>query len=62
MSIEAFDIAERLQTPVIFMSDLDIGMNDWVVDELELEDTHKFDRGKVFQQKISMQLKCGGDI
>ena len=51
MSIEAFDIAERLQTPVIFMSDLDIGMNDWVVDELELEDTHKFDRGKVLSAK-----------
>ena len=51
MSIEAFDIAERLQTPVIFMSDLDIGMNDWVVDELELEDAHKFDRGKVLSAK-----------
>ena len=40
MSVDAFDIAERLQTPVIFMSDLDIGMNDWVVDELSLSLIH----------------------
>ncbi|MCP5084337.1 MAG: 2-oxoacid:acceptor oxidoreductase subunit alpha [Alphaproteobacteria bacterium] len=44
---QAFDLAERLQTPVIVMSDLDIGMNDWVCDELDWDDAHVHDRGKV---------------
>jgi 2-oxoglutarate ferredoxin oxidoreductase subunit alpha len=43
----AFDMAERLQTPVIVMSDLDIGMNDWMVPELEWDDSYVPDRGKV---------------
>ena len=47
LGAEAFDYAERLQTPVIVMSDLDIGMNDWVVDKLSWDDKHQFDRGKV---------------
>jgi len=47
LGAEAFDYAERLQTPVIVMSDLDIGMNDWVVDKLAWDDAHVFDRGKV---------------
>lgn len=46
-SATAFDLAERLQTPVIVMSDLDIGMNDWVVDPLTWDDAHVHDRGKV---------------
>ncbi len=46
-SAKAFDLAERLQTPVIVMSDLDIGMNDWVCDELHWDDAHVHDRGKV---------------
>ncbi len=46
-SAQAFDLAERLQTPVIVMSDLDIGMNDWVCDELSWDDAHVHDRGKV---------------
>lgn len=44
---DAFDLADRLQTPVFVMSDLDIGMNDWVVDEFSWDDTRKADRGKV---------------
>jgi len=47
MSRDAFDLAERLQTPVIMMSDLDIGMNDWVTDAFEWDDTYVHDRGKV---------------
>jgi len=47
MSADAFDLADRLQTPVFVMSDLDIGMNDWVVDALEWDDTRRYDRGKV---------------
>ena len=32
-------MAERLQTPVIVMSDLDIGMNDWMVPDLEFDES-----------------------
>lgn len=46
-AIEAFDLAERLQTPVIVLSDLDIGMNDWMVPELQWDDRYVPDRGKV---------------
>jgi len=47
MAAQAFDLAERFQTPVFFLSDLDIGMNDWMVDELTWDETYKPDRGKV---------------
>ncbi|HUS95441.1 MAG TPA: 2-oxoacid:acceptor oxidoreductase subunit alpha, partial [Hyphomicrobiaceae bacterium] len=47
MSAEAFNLAERLQTPVMVMSDLDIGMNDWMTDEFRWDDGHVHDRGKV---------------
>ena len=48
LSVQAFDLAERLQTPVFVLSDLDIGMNDWMVPRLEWDDTWQPDRGKVF--------------
>jgi 2-oxoglutarate ferredoxin oxidoreductase subunit alpha len=47
MAQSAFDFAERLQTPVIVMSDLDIGMNDWMVPEFEFDEGRIPDRGKV---------------
>ena len=47
MAVAAFDLAERYQTPVFVLSDLDIGMNDWVVPELEWDDAYRPDRGKV---------------
>ena len=43
----AFDLAERLQTPVMVMTDLDIGMNDWVCPEFQWNDAYQPDRGKV---------------
>jgi 2-oxoglutarate/2-oxoacid ferredoxin oxidoreductase subunit alpha len=46
-AVEAFDLAERFQTPVFVVSDLDIGMNDWVVPALEWDDDYRPDRGKV---------------
>lgn len=46
-AVQAFDLTERLQTPVIFMSDLDIGMNDWPCPILEWDDDYRPDRGKV---------------
>lgn len=46
-AVDSFDLAERLQTPVIVMSDLDIGMNDWMIPELEWDENYVPDRGKV---------------
>jgi 2-oxoglutarate ferredoxin oxidoreductase subunit alpha len=47
MSADSFDLAERLQTPVIVMSDLDLGMNDNLCAPLEWDDSREYDRGKV---------------
>jgi 2-oxoglutarate ferredoxin oxidoreductase subunit alpha len=47
MTAAAFDLTERLQTPVIIMTDLDLGMNDHVTEPLEWDDSGKYDRGKV---------------
>src|SRR5215212_3881040 len=46
-AVASFDLAERYQTPVFMLSDLDIGMNDWMVPKLEWDDTYRPDRGKV---------------
>ncbi|MEQ1802548.1 MAG: 2-oxoacid:acceptor oxidoreductase subunit alpha [Gammaproteobacteria bacterium] len=46
-AVAAFDLAERLQTPVIVLTDLDIGMNDWMCRDLKWDDTYQPDRGKV---------------
>ncbi|MCI0330547.1 MAG: 2-oxoacid:acceptor oxidoreductase subunit alpha [candidate division Zixibacteria bacterium] len=46
-AVKSFDLAEKFQTPVILMSDLDIGMNDWVVPRLTWDDGYKPDRGRV---------------
>ena len=51
MAAQSFDLAEILQTPIIVMSDLDIGMNDWVTDPLQWDDNTKFQRGKVLKKK-----------
>ncbi len=47
MSAQAFDLAERLQTPVFVMTDLDIGMNTRLCEPLKWDDTKAYDRGKV---------------
>jgi 2-oxoglutarate ferredoxin oxidoreductase subunit alpha len=46
-SAQAFDLAERLQTPVFVMTDLDIGMNTRLTDPFQWNDSRAFDRGKV---------------
>jgi 2-oxoglutarate ferredoxin oxidoreductase subunit alpha len=43
----SFDLAERLQTPVFVLEDLDIGMNDWLCEPFRWDDSKTFDRGKV---------------
>lgn len=47
MTAEAFDLAEQLQTPVILMTDLDLGMNDHVSPPFEWDDSREYKRGKV---------------
>jgi 2-oxoglutarate/2-oxoacid ferredoxin oxidoreductase subunit alpha len=44
---EALDLADRLQTPVFVMLDLDIGMNDWLCEPLVWDEHRHYDRGKV---------------
>ena len=44
---EAFDLAERLQTPIFVLMDLDIGMNDWLCEPLAWDDSRVYDRGKI---------------
>ncbi|HKC16113.1 MAG TPA: 2-oxoacid:acceptor oxidoreductase subunit alpha [Steroidobacteraceae bacterium] len=43
----AFDLADRLQTPVLVLSDIDIGMNDWMCPEFKWDEKYVPDRGKV---------------
>jgi 2-oxoglutarate/2-oxoacid ferredoxin oxidoreductase subunit alpha len=47
MSAQAFDLAERLQTTVIVMSDLDLAMNEWQSTPLEWPSDYEHDRGKL---------------
>lgn len=47
LTAQSFDLAERLQTPVMVMTDLDLGMNDHVSDPFHWEDNRKYDHGKV---------------
>jgi 2-oxoglutarate ferredoxin oxidoreductase subunit alpha len=47
MAADAFDLADRLQTPVFVMMDLDIGMNEWLCRPLAWDDSRRYDRGKV---------------
>ncbi|HEX6308641.1 MAG TPA: 2-oxoacid:acceptor oxidoreductase subunit alpha [Longimicrobiales bacterium] len=47
MAVQAFDLADRFQTPVFMLSDLDIGMNDWLCPRLRWDDGYRPDRGKV---------------
>ena len=68
MAVTAFDLAERLQTPVFMLSDLDIGMNDWMVPELAWDDSYRPDRGKVLRpddlakmERFSRYLDVDGD-
>ena len=65
---QAFDLAERLQTPVMVLSDLDIGMNDWMVPEFQWDDDYVHDRGKVLRaddlekiEKFHRYLDVDGD-
>ena len=47
MAAQSLDLAERLQTPIFVMEDLDIGMNDWLCAPLTWDDSRRYDRGKL---------------
>jgi 2-oxoglutarate/2-oxoacid ferredoxin oxidoreductase subunit alpha len=47
LTADAFDLSEKLQTPVIILSDLDLGMNDHVCEPLHWDDSRAYQRGKV---------------
>jgi 2-oxoglutarate ferredoxin oxidoreductase subunit alpha len=57
MAVQAFDLAERLQTPVMVLSDLDIGMNDWMCRDLKWDDSYRPDRGKVLSKEEVLKLE-----
>ena len=59
MGAQAFDLADRLQTPIFVMLDLDIGMNDRLCEPLAWDDTQRYDRGKVMTRE---DLDAGKDF
>lgn len=61
LTAQAFDLAERLQTPVIVMTDLDLGMNDHVSRPLTWDDNRRYDRGKVLSadELDAMKVRWG---
>jgi 2-oxoglutarate ferredoxin oxidoreductase subunit alpha len=68
MTAETFDLAEKLQTPVILMTDLDLGMNDHISRPLKWNDEREYERGKVLNasaldeiEKYGRYLDSDGD-
>ncbi|MBL7891544.1 MAG: 2-oxoacid:acceptor oxidoreductase subunit alpha [Bacteroidia bacterium] len=68
MTADAFDLSEQLQTPVMVMTDLDLGMNDHISAPLEWDDKRNYKRGKVMTatdlekiQKFGRYLDVDGD-
>lgn len=68
MGAASFDLAERLQTPIIVLIDLDLGMQDCMSDPLEWDDSRTYDRGKVLNaeqldsvEKFGRYLDVDGD-
>jgi len=59
MGALAFDIADRLQTTIFVMLDLDIGMNEWLTKPFAWDDSRQLDRGKVMTHD---ELEAGADF
>ena len=55
----SFDLADRLQTPIFVMLDLDIGMNEWLCKPLAWDESRRYDRGKVL---TAAELEAGRDF
>lgn len=58
-AMEAFDLAERFQTPVFVLSDLDLGMNSWLTPPLPYPEK-PFDRGKILGADDLSSMKSWG--
>ncbi|HUG24898.1 2-oxoacid:acceptor oxidoreductase subunit alpha [Piscinibacter sp.] len=56
---DALDLADRLQTPIFVMTDLDIGMNHRLCEPLQWDDARRYDRGKVMTRE---ELDDGRDF
>ncbi len=56
----ALDLADRLQTPILLMSDLELGMNDTLSEPLEWNDSRVYDRGKVLGKDELEQIEKFG--
>ena len=59
MAADALDLADRLQTPIFVLSDLDIGMQDWLTGPLTWDENRRLDRGKVVSRE---DLDAGKDF
>jgi 2-oxoglutarate ferredoxin oxidoreductase subunit alpha len=59
MAADALDLADRLQTPIFVLSDLDIGMQDWLTAPFAWDDKRRLDRGKVMTRA---ELDAGKDF
>jgi len=55
LSVDAFDVAERFQTPVFVLTDLDLGMNNWMAEPFSYPD-RPIDRGKVLDEEALEKL------
>ncbi len=60
MTATAFDLAERLQTPIMLMTDLDLGMNDHMCDPLVWNPDRQYDRGKVLSAEDLDKMETFG--
>ena len=56
----SLDLADRLQTPILVLSDLELGMNDFLCDPLEWEDSWTYDRGKVLSARALEEIDVFG--
>ena len=68
MTADAFDLAEELQTPIILMTDLDLGMNDHISEPMVWDENRAYKRGKVLtaedldkMEKFGRYLDVDGD-
>lgn len=60
LTAEAFDLADRIQTPIILMSDLDLGMNNHMCPPIEWDDDRQYDKGKVLNaEDLDKMAKYG---
>ncbi len=59
MAADALDLADRLQTPVFVLSDLDIGMQEWLTEPFTWDEGRRLDRGKVM---TGAELEAGKEF